>query len=105
MIDPKMIRENPDEISRLLARRNCPVSVDELLTVDEKRRELQVERDKLRHELKQASESIGQLKREGKEASDAIARTGELKRKTKQTDKRLSEVEARFAELLWQLPN
>lgn len=88
-----------------MERRKCPVSVDEVLKVDEERRSLQVERDRVRHELKQASDSIGQLKREGKDASAAIARTGELKQKTKDMDARLSEAEERFEALLWQLPN
>jgi len=105
MIDPKVIRENPDEIQKVLARRKCPVSVDDVLAVDGERRKLQAERDKLRHELKQASESIGKLKREGADAADAIAKTGELKQKTKEMDSKLSDVESRFTELLWQLPN
>ena len=105
MIDPKRIRDNPDEVKQLLARRKCPISVDEVLAVDEERRKLQAERDKLRHELNQASESIGKLKREGKDASGAIAKTGELKAKVRGIDGKLSELEARFEELLWQLPN
>jgi len=105
MIDPRKIRENPDEIRKLLARRRCPISVDEILAVDEKRRKLQAERDTLRHDLKEASDAIGKLKREGKEASEAMAKTKELSAKTKELDGKLSEIEARFEELLWQLPN
>jgi len=105
MIDPKKIRENPDEIKKLLARRKCPVSVDEVLAVDSERRTLQVERDALRHQLKQASESIGKLKKEGTDASDAIAKTGELKARVKEMDAKLTDVEAKFTELLWKLPN
>jgi len=105
MIDPRRIRENPDEIRRLLARRKCPVSVDEVLAADEERRTLQVERDALRHQLKRASESIGKLKKEGADASEAIARTGELKTKVKEMDAKLAKAEARFEEMLWKLPN
>ncbi len=105
MINPKKIRENPEEVRSLLTRRKCPVSVDEVLAIDEKRRELQKERDKLRHELKQASESIGRLKKEGKDASEAIAKTGSLKAKVKEFDAKLTETEAKFQEMLWKLPN
>jgi seryl-tRNA synthetase len=105
MIDPRRIRENPDEIKKLLARRKCLVSVDEVLSVDEERRKLQAERDALRHDLKQASDAIGKLKKEGKDATEAIAKTGELKARVKDMDERLSQIEARFDELLWQLPN
>lgn len=105
MIDPKKIRENPEEIKKLLARRKCPVSVDEVLAADAERRKLQAERDKLRHDLKQASDAIGRLKKEGKDASEAIVKTGELKAKVKGMDEKLSEAEAKFENLLWQLPN
>lgn len=105
MIDPKKIRENPDEVKRLLERRKCPVSVDEVLGADAQRRALQAERDQLRHDLNQASESIGQLKREGKDASGAIAKTSELKARVKELEEKLSGAEARFEELLWLLPN
>lgn len=105
MIDPRRIRENPDEIRKLLARRECPISVDDILSADEERRSLQVERDKLRHELKQASESIEKLKREGKDASEVISRTGELKSKVKELDGKMASAEKKFEELLWQLPN
>lgn len=105
MIDPKRIRENPDEIRRLLARRKCPISIDELLAIDTERRELQAERDSLRHELKQASDAIGRLKKEGKDSSEAIAHTGELKAKVKEMDGKVAEAESRFNDLLWRLPN
>jgi seryl-tRNA synthetase len=105
MIDPKRIRDNPEEIKKLLARRDCQVSVEEILSADEERRKLQAERDKLRHDLNQASESIGKLKREGADASDAIAKTGDLKAKVKGIDSKLSGLEARFEKLLLSLPN
>lgn len=105
MIDPKKIRENPDEIRKLLARRKCPVSVDEVLTLDKGRRNLQSERDEARHELNEASESIARLKREGKDASSAISKTSELKKRIKELDEKLSTAEKEFEDLLWKLPN
>lgn len=105
MIDPKKIRENPEEVRGLLERRKCQVSVDDVLEADERRRTLQAESDSARHELNQASESIGQLKREGKDASGAIAKTAELKARVKELGEKLSEAEARFDEMLWLLPN
>lgn len=105
MIDPKKIRENPEEVRGLLERRKCQVSVDDVLETDERRRTLQAESDSARHELNQASESIGQLKREGKDSSGAIAKTAELKARVKELGEKLSEAEARFNEMLWLLPN
>ncbi len=105
MIDPKKIRENPEEIRKLLASRKCPVSVDEVIALDDDRRKLQAERDDARHALNDASESIGKLKREGKDASEAIAKTAELKARVKALDEKLSQAEASFEEMLWKLPN
>jgi len=105
MIDPKRIRDNPEEIKKLLARRKCPVSVDEVLNADEERRRLQAECDSLKHELNEASDSIGKLKREGADASKAISKTAKLKASIKELDEKLSIAEKNFEELLWKLPN
>ena len=71
MLDIKLIRENPDKINELLKRRNPELSVDEVIEVDVKRRQIQAKADELRAQRKRESQKIGELKMKG-ENTDAI---------------------------------
>ena len=71
MLDIKLIRENPDKINELLKRRNPELSIDEVIEVDVKRRQIQAKADELRAQRKRESQKIGELKMKG-ENTDAI---------------------------------
>ena len=77
MLGRQFVRENPDAVREALALRGTTdVDVDEILAVDEQWRELKSRGDDLRQERNEISDSIGDLKREGKEeaAQEAIDR-------------------------------
>ena len=71
MLDIKLIRENPEKINELLKRRNKELSIDEILAVDEERRQIQTKADELRAKRKNESQKIGIMKKNG-ENTDAI---------------------------------
>ena len=75
MLDIKLIRENPEKINELLKRRNPELSVDEVIEVDVKRRQIQAKADELRAQRKKESQKIGELKMKG-ENTDEIAGKG-----------------------------
>ena len=43
MLDIKRIRQNPEELKEALQKRNSPIDISELLSMDEKRREEKTE--------------------------------------------------------------
>jgi len=92
MLDIKQIRENPDKINELLKRRNPDLSINEILEVDKKRRELQLKADNLRAQRKNNSQEIGALKKEGKD-------TTELQEKVRLTGEEIKEIELQETEL------
>ncbi len=67
MLDIKLIREKPEWVKDRLKTRGEEYPVDEVLSLDKKRRELIQKVESLRHERREKSERIGRLKREGKE--------------------------------------
>ena len=77
MLDIKYIRQEPDEVKkRLIARGDDPGSVDELLTLDKKRRALVTETENLQAERNAASKEIGGFMGQGKIAeAEANTRT------------------------------
>ena len=105
MLDIRLIRERPEFVKERLALRGGEYPVDEVLALDKKRRELLTRVEKLRHERKVASEEIGRLKREGKDAGPQMEAVKSLGEELKRLEGELREVEARLRALLLEIPN
>ncbi|MBU0570194.1 serine--tRNA ligase [Patescibacteria group bacterium] len=96
MLDIKIIRENPDKIKKGVADKQLDSSlVDEVLKLDEKRRELLNEIEGLRAEKNKLSSKQHVVSSKGKEIKD------ELKR----LEPELRKVEEEFKRILCQIPN
>lgn len=105
MLDLKLIRSDTERVKSALARRGAAESVDELLALDQRRRELLPEIEGARSERKQASERIGAAKKAGEDASEAIAAVRDLKAGLERLEAELAEVESRRDEIAAHLPN
>ncbi len=105
MLDLKLIRSDPERIKAALARRGAEESVDELLALDQRRRELLPEIEGTRAERKRASERIGKAKKAGEDAATEIEAVRELKVGLERLERELEQVEARRDEIAAHLPN
>ncbi|WP_457624315.1 serine--tRNA ligase [Persephonella sp.] len=109
MLDIKLLRENPDFVKERLSTRDPAYSkmVDEILAVDEERRQLIKEVEALKAEKNRLSKEIGLLFREGKreEAERAKEEVQAKNKKIEQLEKELKDVEKRFNYLLLSVPN
>ena len=105
MLDLKRIREDPGPAREALARRGAGGALDELLELDERRRELlpRVEAGRARRNL--VSDEIAETKRAGGSAEGPIAEMRELGAEIKRLEAELSATEARRDELALTLPN
>jgi seryl-tRNA synthetase len=101
MLDLRAIREDPEQFRAGLARRNADERLDELLALDERRRELTTRVEELRAEQNRASKSIGaatpeerpQLIDAAKKVSDELAELEpELERASERIDAILAEL-------------
>ena len=105
MLDIKLIRENPEKINELLKRRNPNLSIDEVIEIDQKRRNVQTKADELRNMRKVESQKIGEMKKNGQN-TDAVQ---EEVKKIGTAIKELEEFEAELDEkqrmLLLSIPN
>lgn len=77
MLDLNFIRENPDLVKAKLVELNSEAPIDEILQLDQQRRDILKEVEALRAERNAGSKEIGQLMREGKKA-EAEARKKEM---------------------------
>jgi len=104
-MDIKFIRNNPDLVREILTRRNETVSVDEILTIDERRREIIKVRDQLRMEHRQISEKVAELKKNKQDAGNLIDQAKEMGQKVKDLETELTEIENQLETRTKYLPN
>ena len=95
MIDPKLLREDPDTVRRSqLSRGEDPALVDALLTADAARRAAISAADGLRAEQKAASKAVGAASAEERPAK--LARAKELAEQVKAAETAQTEAEVAF---------
>ena len=72
MIDPKVIRSEPERIVDMLKNRNTEIDISELLTVDKKRRELITELESYKMKRNRVSQEISTKKSQGEDISEIL---------------------------------
>lgn len=107
MLDLNFIRENPDFVKAKLVDLNIEAPIDEILDLDQQRREILKEVEALRQERNQGSKEIGQLMRDGKkeEAEAKKARMSEVGDQISGLDDKLRAVEADLYDKQLYVPN
>ena len=105
MLDLNLIREQPDLIRAALKSRQLDAShVDDILRLDEKRRLLLTEVEKLKAERNTVSKEIGKMK-DAAEREKKIVSMREVGERISALDKEVAEVEAELTSLTAALPN
>jgi len=105
MIDPRMIRDNIEAVKTALARRQASFDAGKLVELDEKRRRLIQESEKLKNEKNTLSNEIAKLRKAGAEASDKIEYQRSLGGRIEETGQDLKAVEEEWEQLLLIIPN
>ena len=106
MLDMKMIRQNAEWFKQKMADRGVDgASVDHLMELDQKRRDLIVKSEALKAERNEVSEEISQLKRNKENADAQIKRMREVGAEIKQLDADLETTKAEQDNLEAHLPN
>lgn len=105
MLDINLIRENPELVRTSLKNRQMDASpVDDILKLDEKRRSLLTEVEKLKAERNTVSKEISKMKDAG-EREQKIAAMREVGDRIAALDKEITDVEAELTALTSALPN
>ena len=107
MLDIKLIRENPQKVKDAMKTRNKDMDalVDEILEIDKKARELTQKADALKAEQNAASKKIPQIKKEGGDISEIMARMNAIKEEVKVLDAEKSELAAKQKTMMYEFPN
>lgn len=107
MLDIKLIRTNPEFVKSALAKRGkCyDEEIDEILSIDVKRRELSAAIDKIKFEQNTANKDIVNLKATGQNTDEVLQQMKVLAQKSKEFSVTILELDKRYQELMYLLPN
>ena len=110
MIDIKFLRENPDVVKQNIKNKfqdEKLVLVDEVIDLDKKNREAQLNGDNLRSERKSLSNEIGNLMKQGKkdEAESIKAKVQEINNKLEENEKLEAEYSEEIKQRMMKIPN
>ncbi len=107
MLDIKRIRQNPQEIKDALRRRNAnyDAAIDELLAIDEQRREITAKADTMKAQQNAASKKIPVMKKNGEDVTPIMEEMKALSEQVKDCNATLSELEEKQRYLLLTIPN
>ena len=105
MIDPKLLRNEPEEVARNLTRRGFHLDVGALRALEDKRKPWAVEVDRLRAERNANAKAVGMAKGRGEDAAALIARSEALIAELTAAETQLTGVQAELEQWQLGLPN
>jgi seryl-tRNA synthetase len=105
VIDPKLLRSEPEAVARNLARRGYRLDVEALKALEEKRKPWTVEVDRLRAERNTNAKAVGMAKGRGEDAAALIARGETLTAELAAAEGRLAAVQTELEQWQLGLPN
>lgn len=105
MLDIKLIRQEPDKVKAALARRKEEDKIDELLSLDQRRRDVLYEAEQMKNKQNAVSKEIPKIKKEGGDVAPIFAEMKELSEKIKGHDAELRELDEAIHALMLRIPN
>jgi seryl-tRNA synthetase len=105
VIDPRLLRTEPDKVAENLARRGFRLDVAAFGALEEQRKQLQIEADRLRNERNTQAKAVGKAKASGQDIAPLLAHAESLGKELQATEARLAAVQAQLDQILLGLPN
>jgi len=105
MLDPKIVRSNPEEVAELLKKKGYEFPVEQFVALENQRKELQVQTENLQSERNTRSKSIGKAKAAGEDIQPLLAEVADLGSKLDAAKAGLNECQANLEDLLVGVPN
>ncbi|MDX1533614.1 MAG: serine--tRNA ligase, partial [Nitrosopumilaceae archaeon] len=105
MLDPKILRDEPEKIRKMLKDRAVDFDLDGLLDSDKKRREYIIKTDELRQKKNQVALQISQKKKAGEDATQILDEMKNVSSQLSQLEVEQQKVEESFRRLVYTIPN
>ncbi|MDC9725659.1 MAG: serine--tRNA ligase [Gammaproteobacteria bacterium] len=105
MLDPKLLRNEPEKAAELLARRGYKLDLALLESLEQERKQAQSDAQSLQTERNSRSKMIGKAKASGEDIAPLLAEIADLGDKHKAAETRLAEVLQKLTDVAMELPN
>lgn len=105
MLEPKILRENPDIIRKMLKDRAVNFSLDDLVKLDKERRDLIIKTDDLRKKKNEIALEIAQKKKSGQEVTPLIEQMRQVSETLSGLEAIQTKTELEYTKLALTLPN
>ncbi|HPU31016.1 MAG TPA: serine--tRNA ligase, partial [Syntrophorhabdaceae bacterium] len=105
MLDPKTIRENIDLVYESLKKRGIDFNLDLVLRLDEKRRNLIKETERLKSERNSLSDLIARSKKKGEDVGERITYLKNIGAEISNLEQELRNVEKEWEDMMLLIPN
>jgi seryl-tRNA synthetase len=105
VLDPKLLRSDLAGVAAQLARRGFVLDVAAISALEEQRKSVQIESDRLRAERNAGAKAVGQAKAKGQDVAPLLARGEALGAELVGVEKQLEFIQAELAAIQMGLPN
>jgi seryl-tRNA synthetase len=105
MLDPKLLRNEPEQVAAELKRRGYELDIAVLESLEQERKQAQLDAQTLQTERNARSKIIGKAKAAGDDIAPLMAEIADLGDKHKAAEARLADVLAKLTELAMEMPN
>ena len=105
MLDPKLIKENPEIIRNMLKSRAVEFDLDGLIELDKKRREFIIKTDELRKKKNQVAIIISEKKKGGDDISSILAEMKNISNEITESESEQENIESKYLKLASTIPN
>ena len=103
MIDQRIIKDDPERISKMLEDRNTNLSIENITNTE--RSELLTYNQKLKTEKNILSKKIAQYKSESKDCSELIVEVNTISKQINENEKKTRDIEQKFINQIKNIPN
>jgi len=105
MLDPKLVRTQPQEVADKLALKHYVLDVEMIESLEEQRKVLQVNAETLQQQRNEKSKGIGKAKASGEDIAPLLKEVANLKAELSKAESELAEVQYQLETLLDGVPN
>ncbi|HDQ93174.1 MAG TPA: serine--tRNA ligase, partial [Synergistetes bacterium] len=105
MLDIRLFRENPEDLKKVLGKRNGMFPVEEIASLDFERRGILTRTDELKAERNRGSKEVAEIKRGGGDAASIMEKMRSLGDEIRENDAKILELDSRIQSMLLEIPN
>ncbi|MCL5042606.1 MAG: serine--tRNA ligase [Gammaproteobacteria bacterium] len=105
MLDPKLVRNQTQEIAGRLATRGFVLDVDQLAALEARRKEVQTRTESLQAERNSRSKAIGKAKAQGEDIQPLLAAVDRMGEELNQAKQELETIQAELDQVMLGIPN